>query len=135
MIYAETSFDKAVDDALEEMSRKDKTMADKPRNPFATEDFANAIKEATEKMSRDFKKIGEQIQVDFPFMAYDDVCPEYGGRMRLNYLNGIGGWQDVLTVLIAHGYEVTAHTEVASEVEREVDGIDKWIVIEFDEVE
>lgn len=110
-------------------------MTDKPRNPFATEDFANAIKEATEKMSRDFKKIGEQIQVDFPFMAYEDMYPEYGGRMKLNYLNGIGGWQDVLTVLIAHGYVVTVHTEVASEVEREVDGIDKWVVIEFDEVE
>lgn len=115
--------------------RKDKTMSDKPRNPFATEDFANAIKEATDKLSKDLGKIGEQMQVDFPFLAYDDLYPEYGGRMRLNYLNGIGGWHDVLTVLIAHGYEVTAHTEVASEVEREVDGIDKWIVIEFGEVE
>lgn len=80
-------------------------------------------------------KIGEQIQVESPLFTYDDLYSEYGGRMRLNYLNGIGGWQDVLTILIAHGYEVTAHTEVASEVEREVDGIDKWIVIEFDEVE
>lgn len=106
-----------------------------PMNPFATEDFANAIKEATEKMSKDFEKIGEQMKVDFPFLAYDDMYPEYGGRMRLNYLNGVGGWHDVLTVLIAHGYEVTVHTEDASEVEREVDGIEKWVVIEFSEVE
>ena len=55
--------------------------------------------------------------------------------MRLNYCNGRGAWHDVVAVLIAHGYEVTVHTEVASEVEREVDGIDKWIVIEFNEVE
>lgn len=108
---------------------------EEPRNPFATQDFANAIKEATDKLSENLGKIGEQIQVDFPFMGYDDMYPEYGGRMKLNYLNGIGGWHDVMTVLISHGYEVRAHTEVASEVEREVDGIDKWIVIEFDEVE
>lgn len=115
--------------------RKDKTMSDKPRNPFATEDFANAIKDATDKLSKDLGKIGEQMQVDFPFLAYDDLYPEYGGRMRLNYVNGLGAWQDVASILIAHGYEVTAHTEVASEVEREVDGIEKWIVIEFGEVE
>lgn len=139
MIYAETYFDKAVDDALEEMSRKEnKTMPfkwDEPSNPFATQDFRNAIKEATDELSKNLGKIGEQIQVDFPFLAYDDVQPEYGGRMRLNYLNGCGAWNDVMSVLIAHGYEVTAHTEVASEVEREVDGIEKWVVIEFDEVE
>lgn len=108
---------------------------EEPRNPFATQDFANAIKEATDNLSKEFGKIGEQMQADFPFMGYDDMYPEYGGKMKLNYLNGIGGWQDVLTVLIAHGYEVTAHTEVASEVEREVDGIEKWVVIEFGEVE
>ena len=53
---------------------------------------------------------------------------------------GLDAWvvldlNDVMTVLISHGYEVTVHTEVASEVEREVDDIDKWIVIEFGEVE
>lgn len=139
MIYAETSFDKAVDDALEEMSRKeDKTMAfkwDEPSNPFATQDFKNAIKEATDKLGEELGKIGKQIQVEPPLFAYDDMYPEYGGRMRLNYANGRGAWYDVLTVLIANGYKVTAHTEVASEVEREVDGIDEWVVIEFDEVE
>ena len=84
---------------------------------------------------KDFIEIGEKMKEDFPFMAYDDVYPECGGRMKLVYANGRGAWHDVMAVLIAHGYEVTAHTEVASEVEREVDGIDKWIVIEFDEVE
>lgn len=132
MVYAETSFDKAVDDALEEMSRKeDETMTDKPRNPFATEDFANAIKKATDDLAKGI----ERMKDDFPFMAYDDIYPEYGGRMKLNYLNGCGAWNDVMSVLVAHGYEVTVHTEVASEVEREVDGIGKWVVIEFNEVE
>ena len=116
--------------------RKDKTMnEDKPRNPFATEDFANAIKEATDKLGKELGKIGEQIQVEPPLFAYDDMYPEYGGRMRLNYLNGIGGWQDVLTVLIAHGYVVTAHIEDATETEAELENVEKWVVIEFDEVE
>lgn len=110
-------------------------MADKPRNPFATEDFANAIKQATDDLSKELGKIREQMQVDFPFMAYDDMYPEYGGRMRLVYANGIGGWQDVLTVLIAHGYEVTARLEDATETERELDKVDEWIVIEYGEVE
>ena len=135
MIYAETSFDKAVDDALEEMSRKEnKTMSfkwDDPKDPSATEDATSAIKRASEYLSDTLGKMKD----DFPFLAYDDAYPEYGGRMRLNYLNGCGAWNDVVSVLIAHGYEVTAHTEVASEVEREVDGIEKWVVIEFNEVE
>ena len=98
---------------------------------LGTEEFAKAMKESLDKWSKEFEKIGEQIKADFPFIAYDDMYPEYGGRMKLNYLNGCGVWQDVMLTLIAHGYEVTLHTEVASEVEREVDGIDKWIVIEF----
>lgn len=100
-----------------------------------TEEFARAMKESFDKWNKDFIEIGERMKDDFPFMAYDDMYPEYGGRMRLNYVNGCGVWQDVMLTLIAHGYKVTLHTEVASEVEREVDGIDKWIVIEFDEVE
>ena len=149
MVYAETSFDKAVDDALEEMSRKEaikaqaeetrksiETTAEKPRNPFASEDLANAIKKATEDISKSFDKVGKDFSKWKPTpFVFDDMHTEYGGRMKLNYLNGCGAWNDVMSVLIAHGYEVTAYTEVASEVEREVDGIDKWVVIEFDEVE
>ena len=89
---------------------------------LGTEEFAKAMKESLENWKP-------------TLMRCDDVYPEYGGRMKLNYLNGCGAWNDVLSVLIAHGYEVKAHTEVASEVEREVDGIDKWIIIEFNEVE
>ena len=106
---------------------------DEPSNPFATQDFKNAIKEATDKLGKELGKIGEQMQVDFPFMGYDDMYPEYGGRMRLVYANGRGAWHDVMSVLIAHGYEVTLHTEDATETEKELDHIDKWIIIEFDE--
>ena len=134
MIYAETSFDKAVDDALEEMSRKEnKTMPfrwDDPKDPSATEDATSAIKRASEYLSDTLGKMKD----DFPFLAYDDTYPEYGGRMRLVYANGRGAWHDVMTVLIAHGYEVTLHTEDATETEKELDHIDKWIIIEFDEV-
>ena len=93
--------------------------------------MTDKIKEAAEYLS---ETLGE-MEEKFPFLAYDDMYPEYGGRMRLHYVKGIGAWQDVASILIAHGYEVTLHTEVASEVEREVDGIDKWVVIEFNEVE
>ena len=37
-------------------------MADKPRNPFATEDFANAVKEATDKFSENLGKIGSRYK-------------------------------------------------------------------------
>ena len=136
MVYAETSFDKAVDDALEEMSRKEnKTMSfkwDEPRNPFADVDFTNAMNDAIRKTK---KALEDTDFSEWKPMPYDDAYPEYGGRMKLNYLNGIGGWQDVLTVLIAHGYVVTAHIEDATETETELENVKKWVVIEFDEVE
>lgn len=102
---------------------------------LGTEEFAKAMKESFDKWSKDFIEIGERMKDDFPFLAYDDMYPEYGGRMRLNYLNGVGGWQDVLTILIAHGYEVTARLEDATETEREMDGADKFVVIEYGEME
>lgn len=105
---------------------------DEPSNPFADVDFTNAMNDAIRKTK---KALEDTDFSEWKPMPYDDMYPEYGGRMRLNYLNGCGAWNDVMSVLIAHGYEVTAHTEVASEVEREVDGVEKWVVIEFDEVE
>ncbi len=69
------------------------------------------------------------------FIDFDEMPEEYSGVMRLNYLNGIGAWQDVVNILIAHGYEVTARLEDATETERELDKVDEWIVIEYGEVE
>lgn len=108
---------------------------DEPSNPFATQDFRNAIKEATDKLGKELGKIGEQMQVESPLFAYDDMYPEYGGRMKLAYANGRGAWHDVMAVLIAHGYEVTARLEDATETEKELDGADKFVVIEYGEVE
>lgn len=93
------------------------------------------ISSVADECKAEAEKLKAMMRDDFVLMPYDDMYPEYGGRMKLHYVKGIGAWQDVANILIAHGYEVTLHTEVASEVEREVDGIDKWIVIEFGEVE
>lgn len=129
------------------MDFKWKDDIEKPMNPYATEDFRNAMKKASEDLSKgfkdfseDLKRIGEQMKANadggmMSFIDFDDMPTEYSGAMRLNYLNGIGGWQDVMTVLIAHGYEVTARKESATETERELDKVEEWIVIEYGKVE
>lgn len=113
---------------------------EKPMNPYAAEDFASAIKEASARLGEDLKKIGEQMKTNadygkVSFIDFDDMPTEYSGAMRLNYLNGRGAWQDVMFTLIAHGYEVSAHTEDATETEKALDDVDKWIVIEYEKVE
>ena len=113
---------------------------DEPMNPYAERDFAHAVREATNNFSEGLKRIGEQMKADFPFVdepyvAFDDMTEEYCGIMRLCYCNGRGAWQDVMFTLIAHGYEVTARLEDATETERELDGADKFVVIEYKEVE
>lgn len=115
-------------------------MTDRPMNPYAAEDFTNAIREASAKFGEELKRIGEQMKANvadakISFIDFDDMPEEYSGVMRLDYLGGVGGWQDVLTILIAHGYEVTARKESATETERELDKVDEWIVIEYGEVE
>ena len=115
-------------------------MIEKPMNPYAAEDFASAIKEASAKLGEGLKEIGEQMQKNaeegvISFLDLDDMPTEYSGAMRLNYYNGRGAWQDVMLTLIAHGYEVTARLEDATETERELDGADKFVVIEYEEVE
>lgn len=114
-------------------------MIDRPMNPYAERDFAHAVREATNNFSDELKRIGEQMKANvadakISFIDFDDMPTEYSGIMRLQY-SPIGAWQDVLNILIAHGYEVTARLENATEVEREVDGADKFVVIEYGEVE
>ena len=67
----------------------------------------------------------------YTYAEVDNISDHIAGYVASRGL----GLEDVVSILIAHGYEVTAHTEVASEVEREVDGIEKWVIIEFNEVE
>lgn len=113
---------------------------EKPMNPYAAEDFKNAVNEASTKLGEDLKRIGEQMKTNadygkISFLDFDDMPTEYCGTMRLNYVNGLGAWQDVMFTLIAHGYEVTARLEDATETEKELDGADKFVVIEYEEVE
>ena len=114
-------------------------MIDKPMNPYAERDFAHAVREATNNFSEDLKRIGEQIKANaeegvISFIDFDDMPTEYSGVMRLQY-SPIGAWQDVFNILVANGYTVTATVEDATETERELDGADKFVVIEYGEVE
>lgn len=112
-------------------------MIDKPMNPYAEEDFANAIKEAMKKavieIEHNYNEFPKDESKVIPKPIWD-MPTEYSGAMRLNYLNGRGAWQDVMFTLIAHGYEVSAHTEDATETERTLDQVEKWAIIEFEEV-
>lgn len=101
----------------------------KPMNPNAEADFAEAIKEAAKQMSRLPLTVN-----DVPDIPFKDIRRGYCGAMRLDYLNGRGAWQDVLFILLAHGYEVTAKVEDATETEKQLDGINQWVVIEYREV-
>ena len=114
-------------------------MIDKPMNPYAERDFAHAVREATNNFSDELKRIGEQMKANvadakISFIDFDDMPTEYSGVMRLQY-SPIGAWQDVFNILVANGYTVTATVEDATETEREVDGADKFVVIEYGEVE
>lgn len=113
-------------------------MIDKPMNPYAERDFAHAVREATNNFSEELKRIGEQMKVNvadakISFIDFDDMPTEYSGIMRLQY-SPIGAWQDVFNILVANGYTVTATVEDATETERELDGADKFVVIEYGEV-
>lgn len=114
-------------------------MIEKPMNPYAERDFAHAVREATNNFSEELKRIGEQMKANvadakISFIDFDDMPTEYSGIMRLQY-SPIGAWQDVFNILVANGYTVTATVEDATETEREVDGADKFVVIEYGEVE
>ena len=109
-----------------------------PMNPYAERDFAHAMKEAMKKavieVEHNYNEFPKDESKVVPKPIWD-MPTEYSGIMRLNYLNGCGAWQDVVNTLIAHGYEVTVRKEDATETEKELDGADKFVVIEYEEVE
>lgn len=117
---------------------------DEPMNPYAERDFAHAMKEASEDLNKkvkdfsdDLKRIGEQMKANvgegkLSFIELDEMPEEYSGVMRLAVCTM---WEDVIKVLLGNGYEVTARLEDATETEKELDGADKFVVIEYEEVE
>ena len=112
-------------------------MIEKPMNPYAERDFAHAVREATNNFSEELKKIGEQMKANvadakISFIDFDDMPTEYSGTMRLASCTM---WEDVVKALLGNGYEITARLEDATETERELDGADKFVVIEYGEVE
>ncbi len=106
-------------------------------NPYAERDFAHAVREATNNFSEELK-IGEQMKANVAdygkvsFIDFDDMPTEYSGVMRLPTSSL---WESLVDTLTDNGYEVIVRKEDATEVEREVDGVDKFIVIEYGEVE
>lgn len=110
-------------------------MIDKPMNPYAERDFAHAAREATNNFSEELKRIGEQMKSNvadakISFIDFDDMPEEYSGIMRLPTS---ALWESLVDTLTDNGYEVIVRKEDATEVEREVDGADKFVVIEYGE--
>ena len=115
-----------------------------PMNPYAERDFAHAMKEASEDLvkkfkdlSEELKRVGEQMKINadcgkVSFIDFDDMPTGYSGAMRLADCTL---WENVVKVLLGNGYEVTMRLEDAAETEKRLDGADKFVVIEFGEVE
>lgn len=112
---------------------------DEPMNPYAERDFAHAVREATNNFGDELKRIGEQMKANvadakISFIDFDDMPTEYSGVMRLKY-DGVFDIYEVIEKLIENGYEVTMRLEDATETEKELDGADKFVVIEYEEVD
>ncbi len=112
-------------------------MIDKPMNPYAERDFAHAVREATNNFSDELKRIGEQMKANvadakISFIDFDDMPTEYSGVMRLPTS---ALWESLVDTLTDNGYEVIVRKEDATETEKEVDGADKFVVIEYGEAE
>lgn len=106
-------------------------MIEKPMNPNAEEDFKKVIAEAVEKIKYNFNEFPKDESKVIPKLIWD-MPTEYSGAMRLASCTM---WEDVTKALLGNGYEVTLRLEDATETEREVDGADKFVVIEYEEVE
>ena len=64
----------------------------KAMNPYADEDFKNAMKEAFENWKPTMFEFADEKHIN---------------KAVLRYVNP-GAWEDFLTILISNGYEVTA---------------------------
>ena len=113
-------------------------MIEKPMNPYAAEDFRNAVN-SIRKVSEEFKRIGEQMKANIEegmmsFIDCDEMPEEYSGVIKLPY-SPTGAWNDVFNILAVNGYRITATVEPPTETERKLDGVEPYIVIEYEEVE
>lgn len=110
-------------------------MIEKPTNPYAAEDFANAVKEAMKNVVEEVKHNYNEFPKDeskvIPHLIWDEPT-EYCGTMRLATS---ALWESLVDTLTDNGYEVTVRKESATETERELDKVDEWVVIEYEEVE
>ena len=107
----------------------------KPMNPYATQDFANAIKDAMKKAVIEVKHNYNEFPKDESKVVPKpiwDMPTKYSGAVRLPTS---ALWESFMDTLIDNGYEVTVRKEDATETEKELDGADKFVVIEYREVE
>ena len=100
-------------------------------NPNEAEELRKAIEEAVEKIKHNFNEFPKDKSKVVPKPIWD-MPTEYSGVMRLASCTM---WEDVVKALLGNGYEVTARLEDATETEKELDGADKFVVIEYEEVE
>ena len=114
---------------------RSKTMIEKPTNPNAAEDFANAVKEAmkdvVEEVKHNYNEFPKDESKVIPHLIWD-MPTKYCGVVRFPTS---ALWESCVDTLIDNGYEVTVRKEDATETERELDGVDKFVVIEYEEVE
>lgn len=110
-------------------------MIEKPMNPYAEEDFANAIKEAMKEavieIEHNYNEFPKDKSKVVPKPIWD-MPTKYCGVARFPTS---ALWESLVDTLTDNGYEVTVRKEDATETEREVDGADKFVVIEYEEVE
>lgn len=108
---------------------------DIPMNPYAAEDFANAVEEAIKEASIEVKYNYNEFPKDeskvIPKPIWD-MPTKYSGVVRFPTS---AMWESFMDTLIYNGYEVTVRKEDATETEKELDGADKFVVIEYREVE
>lgn len=110
-------------------------MIEKPMNPFAAEDFANAVKEAMKEAVIEIKHNYNEFPKDKSKVVPKpiwDMPTKYCGVVRFPTS---ALWESFADTLVDNGYKVTVRKEDATETERELDGADKFVVIEYEEVE
>ena len=107
----------------------------KPMNPYTAEDFANAIKDAMKEavieVEHNYSEFPKDESKVIPKPIWD-MPTEYSGVMRLK-ADAYEDVNNILNALLYNGYEVTMRLEDATETEREVDGADRFVVIEYEE--